>query len=375
MRRNKKIIITYFLLLFSFLSFGKSFLVLNNQDWPYKMNSRKGFDVASKCEMLVFIEVFNMFDAYSEAEIPLKIGVNNVNKKSVELWKKETKERILNNFNKLSVTSLIDVIFVQQNSSWETLSINDLEKAFPENFLNWYSVSKAFYTDYVKEQMRLAALYPRITSEILQFSENEIQGHNLPDKNFLLTFDDGPTVANGNTDKLIKVLDSYNLTGMFFVLGDNLEKRLKESSKESLVNLYGENEVLSHGRIHKSHQKYSQWKSSIEFTNELIHKVFPREDKNELIYFRPPYGQRNKMLVDYFIEKNSKIIFWNIDSRDWSSKLNTQKVAYRQIKLMLLWRNGILLFHDIHNKVQKAVPIIHNYFKDTDIVWMKPSSI
>jgi len=37
---------------------------------------------------------------------------------------------------------------------------------------------------------------------------------------------------------------------------------------------------------------------------------------------------------------------------------------------MLLWRKGILLFHDIHSKAQKVTPIIHSYFKDTDITWM-----
>ena len=228
-----------------------------------------------------------------------------------------------------------------------------------------------FYTDYIKEQVRLAALFPRVTSEILRFSDNEIQGHNFLDKTFLLTFDDGPTLVNGNTDKLIKVLDNLSLTGMFFVLGDNLKKRLEASPTESIKELYGQNSVLSHGKVHKAHQKYTKWKESINYTNNLIHEIFPA--KNELVYFRPPYGQRNKTLVDYFKAKDSKIILWNMDSKDWSSKLDMRQVANRQIKLMLLWRKGILLFHDIHSKAQKATPIIYTYFKDADITWMNPN--
>ena len=371
----KNIILSCSFLLISFLSFAHVSKDIHVQQWPYQLNSAKAFDVASKCEMLVFVEVLNEFESYTDTVLQEKIGAKSFKKTSINTWKEETKRRIVNNFKQLSDTSLIDVVFVKKNSSWEVLSTYNLQNLLSNDFLNWYKTTKAFYLDYVKEQMRLAALYPRITSEILQFSDNEIQGHNLPDKNFLLTFDDGPTVVNGNTDKLINVLDTYKLKGMFFVLGDNLEKRLKTSSKESLISLYGENKVFSHGKVHKSHQRYSEWKSSIEFTNTLIHDIFPYQNENELLYFRPPYGQRNKMVVDYFSDRNSKIIFWNIDSRDWSSKLNVQKVANRQIKLMLLWRNGILLFHDIHSKVQKAIPIIHDYFKEANITWMKPTDI
>lgn len=191
----------------------------------------------------------------------------------------------------------------------------------------WYEKTKEFYVDYIKEQIRLSALFPNITSEILTLSKNEIQGHNFQDKKFLLTFDDGPTAVNGNTDKLVKVLNEYNLTGMFFVLGDNLTKRLKASSIKSIKQLYNDNLVLSHGKTHKSHQKYTEWKNSIDYTNNLIQSIFPF--KNKLIYFRPPYGQRNQELVDYFTSKKSKILYWNIDSRDWSSKLNFEQVANR----------------------------------------------
>ena len=369
---------TIIFLLIPFFTFASNFIEvknINNVGWPLEMNSNKSFDVASKCEMLVFIEVFNQYDSLSEIILAQKIKVNQPKIQSVYQWKEETKARIIANFNKLSNESLNDVVVLNKNSSWETLSLIELEKKIPANFLNWYKSTKDFYTDYIRQQLRLAALYPRITSEILQFSKNEIQGHNFSDKNFLLTFDDGPTKVNGNTDKLIKILENHKLTGMFFVLGENLEKRLKASSIKSINDLYGQNSVFSHGKVHKSHQTYISWKASIDYTNNLIHKIFPTENKNELMYFRPPYGQRNKMLVNYFTSKKSKIIFWNIDSRDWSSKLDIQQVADRQIKLMLLWRNGILLFHDIHTKVQKTIPIIHKYFKNTNITWMKPNTI
>ncbi|TCI94903.1 polysaccharide deacetylase family protein [Tenacibaculum sp. M341] len=367
--KEKVYILFCLFILTPFISFAKKVDAPANS-WPLEMNSSKNFDIASKCEMLVFIEVFNQFDALSMAEVSTRTKVKNVKENSVSFWKKKTKKRILTNIKSLSNESLQEVVAIQKSNSWEELSKIHLQHVLPSKFQTWYQQTKLFYQSYVKEQIRLAALYPRITSEILQFSKSEIQGHNFTDKHFLLTFDDGPTKVNGNTDKLIKVLNTYDLTGMFFVLGHNLKKRLQSTSKEALINLYGNNTVLSHGDIHKSHQKYTAWKSSIDGTNTLIQDIFYPENKNELLYFRPPYGQRNKQLVNYFDTKNSKIIYWNIDSRDWSSKLNAEKVANRQIKLMLLWRKGILLFHDIHSKSQQSVPMIYKYFKNTGVKWM-----
>jgi len=375
MKKSRNNIYKLFFLI-PFLSFASNLNKVNdtnNENWPLEMNSATSFDIASKCEMLVFIEVLNEYSSLSETVFVQKIKAKNANIQSVNQWEKKTKVRILANFGKLSDKSLKEVVFVTKNSSWETLSLIDLQQSMPANFLSWYKTTKLFYTDYVEEQLRLAALFPSVTSEIMQFSDNEIQGHNLFDKNFLLTFDDGPTKINGNTDKLIKILDAHNLNAMFFVLGEKLQNRLTASSVESLNDLYGQNSVFSHGKTHKSHQRYSFWKESIDYTNNLIHKIFTTRDKNELLYFRPPYGQRNKALVDYFTSKNSKVIFWNINSRDWSSKLNVAQVVNRQIKLMLLWRNGILLFHDIHTKAQKSIPVIHNYFKNTDITWINPN--
>lgn len=375
MKKNRiKTFIPFFLVpLFSFANNLTQIESTYNKHWPLKMNSRESFDVASKCEMLVFIEVFNQYSSFSETSLAQNINIEYINFQAINQWENETKARIITNLSQLSDESLKDVIYLDKNSKWEILSLIELDKNLPTNFLTWYKTTKIFYAGYVKEQFRLAALFPRITSEILQFSANEIQGHNFSDKNFMLTFDDGPTLINGNTDKLIKVLESYSLTGMFFVLGENFAKRLEASSIKSIKELYGENRVFSHGKKHKAHQKYAEWKESIDYTNNLIHNIFPNENKNELIYFRPPYGQRNIAIVDYFRSKESKLIFWNIDSRDWSSQLNVQQVANRQIKLMLLWRKGILLFHDIHSKAQKVTPIIYMYFKDSEITWMNPN--
>ncbi len=340
--------------------------------WSYEINGNIDFDVASKCEMLLFVKVFNEFNEIPDAELAMLIGIKKLNSNSVKLWKETTKKIIINNLNNLDDQALSQIILIPKKNTWETVSKIVIEDNFPKNLNRWFLPSRKFYEVYLSEQIRLAAYHPRLTSEIFELSKSEILGSEFAQKQFLLTFDDGPTPASGYTDKLIKVLNEYKLTSMFFVLGNSLNERLKTTSAKSLVDLYGENLIYSHGKEHKSHQKYEPWKESLDFTSQLISKNFPKQSK---VYFRPPYGQRNQTILNYLEANNSKIILWNMDSQDWSANINAQEVADRQIKLMLLWRKGILLFHDVHPKAQIAVPIIYNFFKNANLTWVNPKSI
>ena len=342
--------------------------------WPYKMDSNSSFDIASKCEMLVFVEALNEMDALSETVLIENLGVKHFDPKSVLTWKKETRKRIENNIKNLADNSLKDLIEIPKNSSWAVLSAIKLDKKMPESLQKWYQASKVFYKGYLIEQLRLAAMSPRISSEIFKISNQEMTGDEFFQKKFLLTFDDGPTQTNGNTDKLLDVLAAENMNGLFFVLGDNLKKRLDHQNTNQIKQLYGSNTVASHGKTHVSHQGYKDWKESIDYTDQLIKTIFPQKN-NQMVTFRPPYGQRKMNSVDYLSQKNSKIILWNMDSQDWSNEINAQEVADRQITLMLLWRKGILLFHDVHSKAQTAVPFIHQYFSKANVTWLNPNQI
>lgn len=340
--------------------------------WPYSINSKVDFDGASKMEMLVFAEAFNDYMSLSASELSLKIGVKNVSEKSVKEWEAKTKKLLLDNFHALLDESLPKYISIKKNIDWNSMITLQLNKNIPSELKNWYNSSKVFYQDYLFELYRLAALNPKITSEIATLDETEVTGDNFEQKHFLLTFDDGPTPQNGNTDKLVKVLNENNLKGIFFVLGDNFNQRLEATSSKSLEMLYGQNLVASHGKIHKSHQKFLDWQNSIDYTQNIIKSNMKSK---MMVYFRPPYGQRNKALIDYLNHHQSKVVLWNMDSQDWNKDITARQVADRQITLMLLWRKGILLFHDVHAKAQTAVPIIKEYFKKTDINWIDPSTV
>lgn len=361
----------FLLLLVGSQSFGqRNFAKIDRTTWPNPINSKVDFDVASKMEMLVFVEVFKNFMSLNSSELALKVGVKTANEKSVTEWEGKTKNLLVNNFNNLLDESLSVFVPIKKNMDWNYLKMIELNKNIPPSLENWYKQSKIFYQDYLSELYRLATLNPRITSEIAKLDETEVTGDNFEQKHFLLTFDDGPTSQNGNTDKLVKVLNENNLKGIFFVLGDNFNQRLEFTSAKSLEMLYGQNLVASHGKIHKSHQKFPEWQNSIDYTQNVIKS---NVKSKMMVYFRPPYGQRNKALIDYLNNHQSKVVLWNMDSQDWNKDITARQVADRQITLMLLWRKGILLFHDVHSKAQTAVPIIKEYFKKANINWVDPT--
>ena len=111
--------------------------------------------------------------------------------------------------------------------------------------------------------------------------------------------------------------------------------------------------VGSHGWVHESHATSPRWKESIASSSKLIHDTLPEA---YVPAFRPPYGQRLPDSGTYLKAQGVKLILWNIDSHDWDDSLKIAEVEQRTMSLMLLWRRGIVLFHDFFPRAQKVVP-------------------
>jgi peptidoglycan/xylan/chitin deacetylase (PgdA/CDA1 family) len=86
-------------------------------------------------------------------------------------------------------------------------------------------------------------------------------------------------------------------------------------------------------------------------------------------WFRPPYGQRLADSGSFFQQQQLHVGLWNIDSQDWSNKVSADAAGQRVLTLMLLWRRGVILFHDIHNKAQVAVPWLLQASQGSGLSW------
>jgi peptidoglycan/xylan/chitin deacetylase (PgdA/CDA1 family) len=110
-----------------------------------------------------------------------------------------------------------------------------------------------------------------------------------------------------------------------------------------------------------------QWQASIASSSQLIHDTLA---DSYVPAFRPPYGQRPPDSGPYLRRRGLKLILWNIDSLDWNDSLSADDVEQRVMSLMLLWRRGIILFHDLHPRARMVVPRLVSWLARDDIAWV-----
>jgi len=205
------------------------------------------------------------------------------------------------------------------------------------------------------------------SAEVLTFSGDERTGFELGDREFRLTFDDGPTAPGGATDRLLDVLRAAGRSGTFYMLGERLAARRRQEAAEDLRHRFAGMGVASHGWKHESHQRLDTWPSSVSDTERILGETFGDLHRR---LFRPPYGQRTADAGVILSRQGLGLVLWNIDSRDWSPALRAEEVAVRVVRLMLLWRRGIILFHDIHDRAREALPLIWRVTEASGVTWL-----
>lgn len=361
-----KIFVLSGLLSFSVQAAGPSTVAkMDSQFWQTPINTPDNFDNASRASILVYSLILQNMRQLPDDSVKDIIKTKTFNRTSLNKW--------LDKEIKLSASNYQHAIQNCTNTDWTCIgsfgSTTDLLKKaeatfnkMPLSLIKWHDDFKNFSYFYVVEQMRLAALFPTISSEIDLFNKNEWNGDELEDKQFLLTFDDGPTKTQNNTDNLINVLSANNKNAVFFILGNNLQNRLSQTNIESIKILYTNQCVAIHGWEHKSHAKWDDWEKSIERTQNLLTTIFPAENitnqKTFIPLFRPPYGQRKADSISFFQKQGLQVALWNLDSQDWNNQISSKEIANRTLALMLIKRHGVLLFHDVHPKAEQALPTI-----------------
>jgi peptidoglycan/xylan/chitin deacetylase (PgdA/CDA1 family) len=337
--------------------------------WPHAIESRTAFDAASRAELLV--SALSLESFLESTPAPADLGVKQIRADSLRTWTETAKREWLRSFRAASGTCDSGALACGfRGSTWNELMAFakrfEAEQASGASYAPWLQNSRAFYGAYLKEQLRLAALFPHPTSEIMALDDSEILGDGLPDGRFALSLDDGPTAAGGYTDRYAALLAEHGISAFFFALGQALEQRIKSGSGMPLKTVYARQCLGSHGFEHKPHAQWREWKSSLENTRGLVRQIFPEQQK---VMFRPPYGQRHIELVRFIDSQGSKVVLWNIDSQDWNGKIAKGDVSARVKKLMLLKRRGILLFHDVHDKGLAAIPDILRFADKSGLAW------
>ncbi|CAG1022509.1 Bifunctional xylanase/deacetylase [Patescibacteria group bacterium] len=326
---------------------------MNQTIWQQPINSIESFNQASRATILVYASELKTMSAMNDAAMKSEFKIKTIDRTSVNTWLAKEQNLIVKNYQNAAQTC--------QSNDWTCIKADHFDELvnqtaqlnIPASLLSWQSTIKPFAHHYLAEQLRLAALFPKVSSEIMTFNANEWTGDELPDRQFLLTFDDGPSPTHGDTDATIAMLNSQHKTAVFFVLGENWQARQHKTN--DLIHLYQGQCVALHGFKHESHAKWAKWQDSIIRTQSLV-----KQTDSTLFtpLFRPPYGQRKADSGAFFQQQGLQVALWNLDSQDWNNKVNSDDVLNRMLTLMLIKRHGVLLFHDIHGKAKTALPVL-----------------
>lgn len=337
--------------------------------WPDSVSSSAGFDQASRAEMLSFAHALSQSENDGDGALRDRLKLKQIDRDVIDRVRTIYWRRLTANYARASSNCLRDEPFCLKGLDETAFrrAAATFTQAPDERYAAWFAASQRFHRTYLDELLRLASLFPRTSSEVMTYSSSELSGDELTDRHFLLTFDDGPTRVGGNTDKLLNTLRNQHLNATFFVLGESLQARLQQGGPNELAYTYQGMCVGSHGWQHKSHSTWPQWQGSVTRSMDLIGSNLP---SSYVPLFRPPYGQRRADSGVFFGVRGLHVALWNIDSQDWNSKMDDDLIKQRVLTLMLLWRRGVILFHDIHAKAQAVVPWLVEQTNGTGLRWI-----
>jgi peptidoglycan/xylan/chitin deacetylase (PgdA/CDA1 family) len=191
------------------------------------------------------------------------------------------------------------------------------------------------------------------TSEITTTEPQPKYTEEQLNKMIAFTFDDGP--AKESTTKILDVLEKYNFTATFFVIGENCVDSRQEQLKRAITLGC---EIGNHTWDHRTNLgNYSAEKidSELEKTSDAVEEATGLRPK----LMRPPGGSwKGLENIAY------PIIYWSVDTNDWRKKSNAgnYEAAENLAEYIINQVDGnpgsIVLMHDIYNFTAETVEIV-----------------
>ena len=153
-----------------------------------------------------------------------------------------------------------------------------------------------------------------------------------------LTFDDGPDIEKGYTDKVLEELIKYDGVGTFFVVGARL---YDESIPILQKGIERGNQYGSHSVNHPDLTTLD----GAEITNQImdVSDFFKENLGYTMNVYRPPYGAYDG---DVDASVPLAAVLWDVDSQDWKYKNGPEIVTTVQD---YVFDKAVVLLHDIHS--------------------------
>jgi len=182
---------------------------------------------------------------------------------------------------------------------------------------------------FVKTPLILKRLFPNLTWDIA-----------TKKKVIYLTFDDGPTPEI--TPWVLSELNKYNAKATFFCIGKNITAH----SEIFKTILSDGNTIGNHTYNHVNGWKKTSktYQGNIDQAQETINYIIGNKKLEVKNLFRPPYGKIKNGIAKKLLEKDYKIIMWDVLSGDFDQSITKEQCLKNVIQNTT--EGSIVVFHD-----------------------------
>lgn len=328
-------------------------------NWPDALTSYPGFNAASRAEILSFGSELLASEMIPADEWPSRLHVTLLDMPALDQYRQLLWRRLLTSYRAAardcgrcahpdSVAALREIVARQPPAA--------------PRFAAWQQAARTFHAAYLQQLLVRAAAAQWMPNEAQPLTPDELTGFELLDGEFLLTVDGGPT-STSQTRRLARLLNDNGQNAVFFTIGERVQERARSESG-SLHNLYADNCVATQGMQDRVMRGRDDWRESLAQGRQGLQQV---SGSTRLPWFRPPQGERD---LDISTRAPLRLVLWNIDSGDVRRGATATQVTDRVLTEMLLWRRGVIRFHDRSPLALQVLPGLFAQVQTSPVRWV-----
>jgi len=169
-----------------------------------------------------------------------------------------------------------------------------------------------------------------------------------------LTFDAG-TEGGGAAPQILEILRERGLHVTFFLSGHWVDHNL-ELTQQILADGH---EIANHSYSHPDLTQLSddQIVYELDYTDQVVWDAIGVHTRP---YFRPPFGARNRRVLDVAAASGFRSIYWSLDSGDWLPRATAGAVAGKILRFAA--PGDIVVEHVGSDASAEALPVILDEF-------------
>jgi peptidoglycan/xylan/chitin deacetylase (PgdA/CDA1 family) len=141
-----------------------------------------------------------------------------------------------------------------------------------------------------------------------------------------LTFDAG-TEGGGSAPDILEILRERGLRVTFFLSGHWVDHN-PELAQQIVADGH---EIANHSYDHPdlTHLSDEQIVWELDYTDQVVSDLMGAHTRP---YFRPPFGARNRRVLDVAAASGFRSVYWSLDSGDWLPRATAAGVAGRVLR-------------------------------------------